>query len=115
MIECFFYWIMQKLGYRKFYLDHAFMRGGVSLTSYEGWSWRPKLKAGNYAETKTGYKHEGYGVDRGMNILYIEDLIRDAVRKEREECAELCEMMNEQDHPRDFADNIRSRTSLYDH
>lgn len=63
MLEAFRYWLMNNLGYRKFYYDLALLRG-INLTSFESWKWRPKTPKGTYREARVGWKYVGYGVDK---------------------------------------------------
>ena len=63
MREALFYWVMQTLGYRKFYYDIAFQRG-INLASFDGWDWRPKYPKGTYRELRIGWGYFGYGVDK---------------------------------------------------
>ena len=64
MTECFNYWIMQTIGYRKLHFDAALNRG-IPLAGYEMWAFYPKWKKGTYREKQLGENtYVGYGTDK---------------------------------------------------
>ena len=54
MIETFYYFVMQKFGYRRY----------IQLDTFVSWKWRPKDAKGTYREWRYGWNYADYGADK---------------------------------------------------
>ena len=60
VIEHFTYWFMQKMGYRRFYYEDAFIKD----LHHKTWLYSPWDRKGNYRSTDIGYVYFCYGITK---------------------------------------------------